>query len=80
MLATPGVFFHFRKRRKNRQKGHFEKNRKKRWSIENSKKKGDTFQNPKHLVRILDFSPKLKNTLYEFVLKTQNTFIFYESV
>ena len=41
-------FFHFRKSIKNRQKGHFEKNRKKkRSSIENSKKKGRHFSKPK---------------------------------
>ena len=64
--GTPetGVFFHFRKTIKNRQKGHFEKNRKKKKGrpLKTLKKKGDTFQNPQHLVHILDFSTKLKNT------------------
>ena len=44
------------------------------------KKRVDTFQNPKYLVHILDFSPKLKNTKYEFFFKTQNNIYFYESV
>ena len=51
--VDPAAFFFFisEKEEKTAKKCTLKKTaKKKRWSIENSKKKGDTFQNPKYLV------------------------------
>ena len=52
MKKKNAAYNHLDSKQKNQQKGHFEKNRKKEGGpLKTLKKKGDTFQNPKYLVR-----------------------------